>query len=179
MQFGGDAFVDIIGELAIAKEFKNMMMKNMDDEAAAAAAASENGGTPDGATSPEKKSVAGKTWEERREELEEKRHARDERVLHLSESLIRKLTVYIDSGPEKFKEMINLETEELKVQNYGVQLLHAIGYVYTVKASEYLAKYNEDILGMPSFVHRMRLKGRAFSDTFSTGTANNIHMLTK
>jgi len=69
-----------------------------------------------------------------------------------------------------------LETEELKVQNYGVQLLHAIGYIYSVKASEYLAKYNEDILGMPSFVHRMRLKGRAFSDTFSTvKSAVDVH----
>lgn len=140
-------------------------MKNMDEEAAAERM-SENGGSPDG---KDEKKTATKTWEERKEELEEKRRARDERVAHLSENLVRKLNVYIESGPDKFKEVINLETEELKVQNYGVQLLHAIGYIYSVKASEYLAKYNEDILGMPSFVHRMRLKGRAFSDTFSTG----------
>jgi len=162
MQFGGDAFVDIIGELAIAKDFKNMMMKNMEDDAE-----SMDGSVTEG---KEEKKATQKTWEERKEELEEKRRARDARVEQLAENLIRKLQVFIDSGVEKFRDTIILETEELKVQNYGVQLLHAIGYIYSVKASEYNAKYNEDILGMPSFVHRMRLKGRAFSDTFSTGS---------
>jgi hypothetical protein len=161
MQFGGEAFVDIIGELAIAKEFKNMMMKNMEEDA------ESMDGSVEG--SEHKKAAVPKTWEERKEELEEKRRAREERVGHLSENLIRKLQIYVDSGLEKFRDAVILETEELKVQNYGIQLLQAIGYIYSVKASEYLAKYNEDILGMPSFVHRMRLKGRAFSDTFSTG----------
>jgi len=137
-------------------------MKNMDEDAG-----SESGGA---GTPPEGKDKKEKSWEERKEEIEEKRKAREERVSQLSENLIKKLNIYIQSGPEKFKETISLEAEELKVQNYGVQLLHAIGYVYSVKASEYLAKYNTDILGMPSFVHRMRLKGRAFTDTFSTGT---------
>jgi hypothetical protein len=156
-----------------------MMMKNMDEEAATATAASEK--SENGGISPEGKDEkkVGKTWEERREELEEKRRQRDERVAHLADCLIRKLNIYIESGPDKFKEVIELETEELKVQNYGVQLLHAIGYIYSVKASEYLSKYNDDILGMPSFVHRMRLKGRAFSDTFSTGIFQFIKIKNK
>lgn len=153
MQFGGELFVDIIGELQIAKEFKNMMMKNGEGDEG----------------EEEKEEDITVTLEKRREELEAKKKMREERVALLSENLVKKLSIYLDTGEENFKKVISEEAEELKVQSYGVHLLHSIGYIYSVKASEYISKYNDDILAMPSFVHRMRLKGRAFSETFSTG----------
>lgn len=153
MQFGGELFVDIIGDLQIAKEFKNMMMKNGEGEEG----------------EEEKEEELSVTLEKRREELEAKKKAREERVSVLSQNLVKKLNLYLETGADNFRKVISEEAEELKVQSYGVHLLHSIGYIYSVKASEYISKYNDDILAMPSFVHRMRLKGRTFSETFSTG----------
>ena len=153
MQFGGELFVDIIGELQIAKEFKNMMMKNGEGEEGEE-------------VKEENLSV---TLEKRREELEAKKQAREVRVGILSENLVKKLQIYVETDPENFRKVIAEEAEELKVQSYGVHLLHSIGFIYSVKASEYISKYNDDLLTMPSFVHRMRLKGRAVSEAFSTG----------
>ncbi|ODN01711.1 putative J domain-containing protein C3E7.11c [Orchesella cincta] len=161
MQFGGELFVDIIGELQIAKEFKNMMMKN---------------GAEGVEGEEEEKEDLSVTLEKRREELEVKKKVREERVILLAEKLVKKLNVYIESGPDNFRKFIADEAEELKVQSYGVQLLHSIGYIYSVKASEYISKYNDDIFSTPSFVHRMRLKGRTFTETFNTvKSAVDVH----
>ena len=169
-QFGGDRFIDIIGELAIAKHFKSAMI-DAEEEAAEDAAAVENGdGAPAGATGAKKKM----TFEKRVEEMELRKKEREERVLKLAENLVNKLKPYSPANEGNFRKIITDEMEELRVQNYGVQLLHSIGYVYTNKANEYLTK--EEFLGVTSFYHKMKMKGHAINETFSTiKSAVDVH----
>lgn len=162
-QFGGDRFVDIIGELQIAKHFKTMMAKGEGEE--------------EGAEGMDKE----KSYEERLIEIEERRKEREERVNKLADNLIKKLSPYVGASgstladqEKAFKESIISEAEDLKVQSFGIHLLHSVGYIYSLKASEYLSK--DELLGIPSFFHRIRMKGHAVSETFSTvKSAVDVH----
>ncbi|CAG7830460.1 unnamed protein product [Allacma fusca] len=166
-QFGGDRFVDIIGELAIAKTFKSMMAKH-EDEAEG----------QEGNDAVQKKE---KSYEERLHEMEERKKERDARVEKLAGNLITKLAPYVDASgstledqEKSFKAAIMEEAEDLKVQSFGIHLLHSVGYIYSLKASEYLSK--EEFLGISSFFHRIRMKGHAVSETFSTvKSAVDVH----
>jgi len=178
-QFGGDLFVDIIGELTLAKDFKNVMVRNMEKEEKEEADR-ENGeenGNGDTTVSVESEKPA-KTWEEHKAEMEERKKAREERVAKLADNLTKKLAMYVDadgtSGESHFRQVIQEEAEELKVQNFGVPLLTSVGFIYSAKASEYTSR--EEFLGVSSFFQNMKLKGRAFSNTVSTvKTAIDVH----
>lgn len=167
-QFGGDRFVDIIGELAIGKHFKSMMARQGSKE--------EEG--EEGKMSVEKKE---RTLDERLQEIEERKKEREARVDKLTENLINKLAPFVkatgSTAPveeKTFIEAIKVEAEDLKVQSFGVHLLHSVGYVYSLKANEYLSK--KEFLGIPSLFHRIRMKGHTVSETFSTvKSAVDVH----
>lgn len=167
-QFGGDRFVDIIGELAIGKHFKSMMARHGSKEDVG----------EEGKENGDKKE---RTMEERLQEIDERRKEREARVDKLSENLITKLAPYVNAtGPtakdeeKAFLDAINLEAEDLKVQSFGVHLLHSVGYIYSLKANEYLSK--KEFLGIPSLFHRIRMKGHTVSETFSTvKSAVDVH----
>jgi hypothetical protein len=101
---------------------------------------------------------------------EERDEIRRQRVDKLVSNLVQKLSFYVDSTDEKkaeqFKNMIELEAEDLKAESYGVELLHAIGFTYSLKAKQYLG--GEQIFGLPRFGHILREKGHVFSETIST-----------
>ncbi|KAG4065275.1 hypothetical protein HA402_012717 [Bradysia odoriphaga] len=167
-QFGGDRFVDIIGELAIGKHFKSMMARHGSKE--------EVG--EEGKETGEKKE---RTMEERLQEIEERRKEREARVDKLSENLINKLGPYVKATgstakdeEKSFIDAITVEAEDLKVQSFGIHLLHSVGYIYSLKANEYLSK--KEFLGLPSLFHRIRMKGHTVSETFSTvKSAVDVH----
>ena len=168
-QFGGDRFIDIIGELAIAKHFKSAMAQAADDENGEEGASVSNG-AENGDSSVDKK----QSLEKRIEEMELRKKEREVRVAKLAENLIVKLNGYSAAREAAFRKQIEDETEELKVQNYGVQLLQSIGYIYVNKAAEYLTK--DEFLGFTSFMHKMKMKGHAVSETFTTvKTAVDVH----
>ncbi|CAB4401401.1 unnamed protein product [Rhizophagus irregularis] len=150
-QFGGDRFVDIIGEISIGRDMKEVLQN---------AAAEEMNGD----LSEEGKIRSKPNNDEERDEI------RRQRVDKLVSNLVQKLSVYVDSNDEKraeqFKNMIELEAEDLKAESYGVELLHAIGFTYSLKAKQYLG--GEQIFGLPRFGHILREKGHVFSETIST-----------
>lgn len=170
-QFGGDRFVDIIGELAIGKHFKTMMARHGDKE--------EGDGEEDNANAKVEKKE--RTMEERLQEIDERKKEREARVDKLTINLINKLAPYVTAGgstagdeEKSFIEAITVEADDLKVQSYGVHLLHSVGYVYSLKANEYLSK--KEFLGIPSLFHRIRMKGHTVSETFSTvKSAVDVH----
>lgn len=145
--FGGELFVDIIGEIYLARDFKNMM-NNAEEES-----------SEKEALSPEEK---------RRKEAEDQA-ARDaafkERVERLSSVLARKINVYVDnSGPDRessFRQMIQSEAEDLKVASYGRELLHAVGEVYITRARRFLDTYKA-----PRILSFMKETGHFFGDTY-------------
>ncbi|CAG8683575.1 4356_t:CDS:2 [Funneliformis caledonium] len=145
-QFGGDRFVDIIGEISIGRDMKEVLQNAAEDT---------NG---DGA-------------EMRRETNEEERDKiRQQRVDKLVSNLIHKLSMYVDSndakGAEQFKNVIEIEADDLKAESYGIELLHAIGFTYSLKAKQYIG--GDQIFGLPRFGHILREKGHVFSETIST-----------
>ncbi|KAI8346311.1 X-domain of DnaJ-containing-domain-containing protein, partial [Mortierella sp. GBAus27b] len=147
-QFGGDAFVDIIGEISIGRDMRDAL-NDPEDETATSLSAEE-------------KAAASETKDKARDE------ARQARVDKLVKNLVHKLSIFTD-GPgdaKSFEAMIRLEAEELKAESYGVELLHAIGFTYTLKAKQYLGK--NEMLGLGSWYHGVREKSHILTETVST-----------
>lgn len=169
-QFGGERFVDIIGNIGLAQDFADMVEERDGGEGSETGALETEGGS--GAASPV---LDAEGRRKKEEQLRAQQAARDaahaERVRVLTENLTRKLNVYVKNGEsaesiEAFTEIQRVEAEDLKEESYGVQLLHAIGYTYTVKAQQHLGKSGWG--GIQHFYHSMREKTNIMSETVST-----------
>jgi len=123
------------------------------------------------------KKKAGLTKEQREElaayELERKK-IRDERVATLSKKLIDRISVWTETDKAAdvtaaFKEKIQLEIENLKMESFGLEMLHAIGATYIMKATSFLK--SQKFLGISGFFSRMKDKGTLVKDTWSTMSA--------
>ncbi|RKP02785.1 hypothetical protein CXG81DRAFT_10394 [Caulochytrium protostelioides] len=143
-QFGGDKFTDIIGEISIARDFKEAMasVDGQSDGSGGGAHAGGSTGATQGST------AAGKTVSSSSVSLQERLAIRKERVDRLVQTLANKLSLYVDAFPvdamQSFREVIQQEADMLKDESYGVELLHAIGYTYALKAHQYLAKHDAE-----------------------------------
>ncbi|KAI1316904.1 hypothetical protein EDD11_009304 [Mortierella claussenii] len=154
-QFGGDRFVDIIGEISIGRDMRDALNEPEDETATD--------------LTPEEKAKREASASEVKDKARDE--ARQARVDKLVKNLVHKLSIYTD-GPcdydaaKAYQEMIRLEAEDLKAESYGVELLHAIGFTYTLKAKQYLGK--NEMLGLGSWFHGVREKGHILSETVST-----------
>ncbi|KAJ3260292.1 hypothetical protein HK103_000927 [Boothiomyces macroporosus] len=163
-QFGGEKFVSIIGEISIARDFKEAM------------------GGDQGNSSPI-------TPEERIAQ-------RKSRVSRLVSNLVSKLALYTDAFPSpsidsppvgttmehlakealnSFRIISQIEVDSLKDESYGIELLHAIGYTYCLKADQWLAIIDSNgnvfnrTWGFGSrFVNGFREKAHIISETVGT-----------
>lgn len=118
------------------------------------------------------KKKGGLTKEQREElyayEMERKR-IREERVKTLAEKLIKRISVWTetDKGSDvtkSFKEIVNLEAENLKMESFGLDMLHSIGAIYHMKGSTFLKSHK--FLGMSGFFSRLKDKGAQVKETF-------------
>lgn len=125
----------------------------------------------------EKNKKGGLTKEQREElaayELERKK-IRDERVANLSKKLIERISLWTETDKatdvtKAFKEKINLEIENLKMESFGLEILHAIGATYLMKASSFLK--SQKFLGISGFFSRIKDKGTLVKDTWNTMSA--------
>jgi hypothetical protein len=123
------------------------------------------------------KKKAGLTKEQREElaayEMERKK-IRDERVANLSKKLVDRISVWTETDKANdvtaaFKEKIQLEIENLKMESFGLEILHAIGTTYIMKASSFLK--SQKFLGISGFFSRIKDKGTLVKDTWSTMSA--------
>lgn len=112
---------------------------------------------------------------EQREELAayeaERKRIRDERVDKLAKKLLDRLSIWTetDMGPDvtrAFQEKTKLEVENLKMESFGVEILHAIGSTYLQKANSFLK--SQKFLGISGFFSRLKDKGTLAKDTWST-----------
>lgn len=122
-----------------------------------------------------KKQKKGGLTAEQREKLaayeRERQKKREERVNTLSKKLLDRLSVWTetDKGPEvtkAFQEKIRLETENLKMESFGLEILHAVGYTYMSKATSFLK--SQKFLGISGFFSRLKDKGQLAKDTWGT-----------
>ncbi|KAL2004803.1 hypothetical protein VTN00DRAFT_3076 [Thermoascus crustaceus] len=103
-------------------------------------------------------------------ELERKK-AREERVNTLAAKLIDRISVWTetDKGPDvthSFKEKIRMEVENLKMESFGLEILHAIGSTYVQKATSFLK--SQRFLGISGFFSRLKDKGTLAKETWTT-----------
>jgi curved DNA-binding protein CbpA len=125
----------------------------------------------------EKEKKAGKLSKEQRDELaafeEERRKIREERVDTLSKKLIDRISVWTETDKgkdvtEAFKEKMRLEVENLKMESFGLEILHAIGQTYLSKAATYLKSQKPIIGGVSGFFSRLKDKGNTIKETWGT-----------
>lgn len=110
-----------------------------------------------------------------REELaayeRERARVRQERVETLAKKLIDRISVWTetDKGPDvtkAFQEKTRLEVENLKMESFGLDILHAIGQTYMQKASGLLK--SQKFLGIGGFFSRLKDKGTIAKETWNT-----------
>lgn len=120
----------------------------------------------------EKKKGLTKEQQERLAAFElERRKAREERIETLSRKLIDRLSVWTETDKRAavttaFQEKIRLEVENLKMESFGLEILHAIGTTYLQKATSFLK--SQKFLGVSGFFSRLKDKGTLVKETWNT-----------
>lgn len=114
---------------------------------------------------------------EQREELHafemERKKVRDERVETLASKLIDRVSVWTETEKGEavtnaFREKMRLEVENLKMESFGIEILHAIGQTYVNKAATFLKSQKPLIGGVSGFFSRLKDKGTMLKDTWGT-----------
>ena len=112
---------------------------------------------------------------EQREELAayeaERKRIRDERVDTLAKKLLDRISIWTETDKGKdvtkaFQEKTRLEVENLKMESFGLEILHAIGLTYMQKATSFLK--SQKFLGISGFFSRLKDKGTLAKDTWNT-----------
>ena len=131
--FGGEEFVGIVGDFALAKSFKHVISEVFRD--------------PD--QTPEQQE---EQQRQRAIHMEERNRDREERVEKLAANLVVKLSVFTDACTayseanhiaqafDLFIEIIRTDTANLLQAPYGENLLHSIGYIYSSRARFWSSK---------------------------------------
>lgn len=112
---------------------------------------------------------------EQREQLaayeRERALIRQKRVDTLSDKLLDRVSLWTetdkgDDVTKAFQEKMRLEVENLKMESFGIDILHAIGQTYISKASGLLR--SQKFLGIGGFFSRLKDKGTLVKDTWNT-----------
>ena len=112
---------------------------------------------------------------DQREELmayeRERQRVREERVSTLSKKLLNRISLWTETDKgsnvtKAFQEKIRLETESLKMESFGLEILHAVGTTYLTKATSFLK--SQKFLGISGFFSRLKEKGNLAKDTWNT-----------
>ncbi|PGG96968.1 hypothetical protein GX51_07573 [Blastomyces parvus] len=99
----------------------------------------------------------------------ERRRQREERINTLSQKLIDRISIWTetDMGQDvtrAFEEKIRLEVENLKMESFGLEILHAIGTTYIQKGTAFLK--SQKFLGISGFWSRLKDKGTLAKETW-------------
>lgn len=122
-----------------------------------------------------KKQKKGGLTAEQREKLaayeRERQEKRKERIDTLAKKLVDRISIWTetDKGPEvtkAFQEKTRIETENLKMESFGIEILHAVGYTYVSKATSFLK--SQKFLGISGFFSRLKDKGNLAKETWNT-----------
>ncbi|PCH36422.1 hypothetical protein WOLCODRAFT_166912 [Wolfiporia cocos MD-104 SS10] len=116
---------------------------------------------------------------------EERRRNMEERVRALTEKLKDRLRPFVEAkhpgdreDPETvaFEAKMRREADDLKLESFGVELLHTIGNVYIMKATSYLK--SKKFLGIPGFFSRLKEKGAVAKDAWGViGSALGVQQV--
>ena len=160
-QFGGDMFVDIIGEISIARDFKDVMAAK-DPSKSNDLTTDSNSSTINPGTEVPSTDATTQAKQDSALMYEQRRLIRKERIQKLSHNLVAKLSLYTDAFPfpdptsspplgislnslaneslDTFRALSTIEAQQLALESYGPELLRAIGFTYVLKADQWIAK---------------------------------------
>jgi hypothetical protein len=101
----------------------------------------------------------------------ERARIRKERVDTLAKKLVDRISIWTetDKGADvtkAFQEKTRLEVENLKMESFGLDILHAIGQTYLQKATALLK--SQKFLGIGGFFSRLKDKGTLAKETWNT-----------
>lgn len=101
----------------------------------------------------------------------ERARIRKERVDTLAKKLVDRISIWTetDKGADvtkAFQEKTRLEVENLKMESFGLDILHAIGQVYLQKSTALLK--SQKFLGITGFFSRLKDKGTLAKETWNT-----------
>ncbi|KAL9107912.1 MAG: hypothetical protein Q9227_007234 [Pyrenula ochraceoflavens] len=131
--------------------------------------------TPEEKELRKKEKKKGGLTKEQREKLEayerERRKVREERVDTLAKKLVDRISVWTETDKGKdvtkaFEEKTKLEVENLKMESFGLEILHAVGTTYIQKATSFLK--SQKFLGISGFFSRLKDKGTLAKETWTT-----------
>lgn len=149
-----------------------LMDRASDDVAAAAAEGGGDASLHKKDVKDKKKSGLTKEQREKLAEYERERaRVRQERVDMLAKKLLDRISVWAetDKGADvtkAFQEKIRLEVENLKMESFGIDILHAIGQTYLAKGTNLLK--SQKLFGIGGFFGRMKDKGTIVKETWNT-----------
>lgn len=137
----------------------------------------ENGSESGTHTSGEAKELTKEELEEkkRKEELEkyeeECRLKNIEMRKELTKKLIEKISLFTETDmkedvAQSFREKIRYEAESLKMESFGLEILHTIGAIYKTKSKIFLK--NQTFFGWGGFWWSVKEKGGVVKDTIKT-----------
>ncbi|CAL9730547.1 dnaJ-like protein 1 [Monosporozyma unispora] len=189
--FGGDAFASYIGELQMLKNLQKTEELSAEDEAQKAkekeeeekkkkeqeeqAKANEN---VQHMTVHDKDNKVDTTEEKKKTKLEqyeeEQALEKEKRILELSKTLVDRLSIltessYDDDCKMSFEKKFEEEANLLKMESFGLDILHTIGDVYCEQARIFLGSQN--FFGWGGMYHSMKAKGGVVMDTLRTVSA--------
>ena len=125
----------------------------------------------------QKEKKKGGLSKEQREELAafemERKKVRDDRVNSLAKKLIDRISLWTETDKGKdvtaaFKGKMELEVENLKMESFGLEILHAIGATYAQKSNTYIKSQKPVIGGVTGFFSRLKDKGTLVKETWGT-----------
>ncbi|KAJ6591582.1 X-domain of DnaJ-containing-domain-containing protein [Mycena vulgaris] len=123
--------------------------------------------------------------EKLREQDRERQRVMEARVAMLTTKMIERLRPFVeakhpgdkdDPETQAFEKKMKREADDLKLESFGVELLHAIGNVYMMKASSFMK--SKKFLGIPGFFSRLKEKSDLVKDVFGViGSALSVRDL--
>ncbi|KAI0272343.1 X-domain of DnaJ-containing-domain-containing protein [Gloeopeniophorella convolvens] len=115
----------------------------------------------------------------------ERKRALEVRVQMLTEKLAERLRPFVgakapgapgDAETAAWEARMRREADDLKLESFGVELLHAIGTVYVTKASAFLK--SKKFLGIAGFWSRLKEKGAVAKDAWGViGSALSVQQV--
>lgn len=115
-----------------------------------------------------------KMTQHQREEIlklhEETKKAQEERIRVLSENLLSRIERYTSASTnqdslDRFKTKLNEELEDLKIESFGIELLHLIGKIYTNQAHATINSCKT--FGVSKIFSSVKSKTNSFKNGFS------------
>jgi len=141
--------------------------------------------TPPNAKDKKRNRMPPEQKEKLREQERERHKVMEARVAMLTTKMIERLRPFVeakhpgdkdDPETQAFEHKMKREAEDLKLESFGVELLHAIGNVYMMKASSFMK--SKKFLGIPGFFSRLKEKTDLVKDVFGViGSALSVRDL--